>query len=118
MKHKILLLIMAISAIAFVSCQKQRTTTTPESVAVITQPIDGGEPAEAGTRAVTIAATCDWTAVSNDSWISVSPASGKVGMKEVILTFQENTTGEVRVGSVTFKAGTYSESFTLTQKAK
>lgn len=108
---------MAIAAVAFTSCQKERTTQTPESVTVITQPISGGEEAAAGTRAVTIAATCDWKAVSNHSWITVSPDSGKVGVQEVILTYEAND-GELRTGSVTFTAGTYSETFKLTQKAK
>ena len=77
-----------------------------------------GETVEAGTRAVTIAATCDWRAVSNDAWISVSPDSGDRGIHEVILSFSENTTGAVRHGSVTFSAGSYSETFKLTQNAK
>jgi hypothetical protein len=64
---------------------------------------------------VTIAATSDWTAVSNDAWITVSPSSGGVGIQEVVLSFQENNTGAVRKGSVTFTAGSYSESYTLTQ---
>lgn len=107
---------MAIAAIAFSSCQKQETTQTPESVTVITQPVETGEGAAAGTRAVTIAATCHWTAVSNNDWITVSPDSGEVGVQEVILTYTENTTGAERTGSVTFKAGTYSETFTLKQQ--
>lgn len=118
MKLRILLPILASAAIAFSACQKQESTQTPESVAVITQPQAEGEAAAAGTRAVTIAATCDWTAVSNDAWMTVSPESGTTGVQEVVISFQENTTGEVRTGSVTFKAGDYNESFILTQKAQ
>ena len=42
------------------SCQKEKVTTAPDSVALYTHP---GEPVsgEAGTKAVTISATCDWT---------------------------------------------------------
>lgn len=115
MKPKILLRITAFLAIGFSACQKQETTTTPESVAVITQPQPKGESAAAGTRAVTIAATSAWTASSNSTWLTVSPASGERGMQEVILTFQENILSEERTGVVTFTAGTYSETFTLVQ---
>jgi hypothetical protein len=118
MKLKHLLLLVAFAAIAVISCQKQETPQTPESVTLITQPDPKGETVEAGTRAVTIAATCDWRAVSNDAWISVSPDSGDRGIHEVILSFSENTTGAVRQGSVTFSAGSYSETFKLTQNAK
>ena len=118
MKLRHLLLLVAFVAISVVSCQKQETTQTPESVALITKPDAKGEPAQAGTRAVTIAATSNWSAVSDASWITVTPDSGSKGMQEVILTFSENTTGAVRVGNVKFTSGTYSETFILTQKAQ
>ena len=115
MKLRLFLSLVALLAITGVSCQKQETPQTPESVALVTKPDSKGEAAAAGTRAVTIAATSDWTAVSNNEWITVNPASGPKGMQEVILSFQENTTGAKRTGSVTFTAGTYSETFVLTQ---
>ena len=115
MRLRVFLSLVALLAIIGVSCQKQETSETPESVALVTKPDSKGEAAAAGTRAVTIAATSDWTAVSNDEWITVNPTSGPKGMQEVILSFQENTTGAKRTGSVTFTAGTYSETFVLTQ---
>ncbi len=115
MKAKILMLITALLMIGFSACQKQEAPETPESVAVITQPQPKGESAEAGKRAVTIAATAAWTATSNSAWLTVSPASGEKGMQEVILSFQENTSTEARTGVVTFTSGTYSETFTLVQ---
>ena len=115
MKPKHLLLLIAFAVIAVISCQKQETSQTPESVALITQPDSKGEAAQAGTRPVTIAATANWTATSNDQWITVNPTSGPKGMQEVILSFTENTTGAKRTGSVTFSSGTHSETFLLTQ---
>lgn len=117
MKRKLLLLIVAFFAIGFSACQKEKTTQTPESVAIITQPQSKGETAVAGTRPVTIAATCKWVATSDAEWISVEPASGDVGIQEINLSFGENTTGNTRIGNVTFTAGDYSETFTLTQNA-
>ena len=115
MKLRLFLSLVALLAIVGVSCQKQETPKTPESVALVTVPDSKGEPAEGGTRAVTIAATSDWSAVSNDAWITVNPTSGPKGMQEVILSFGENATGAKRTGSVTFTSGTYSETFVLTQ---
>lgn len=116
MKPKILWLIAAFIAISVSACQKQETSQTPESVVVMTKPdASKNESGQAGIRAVTIAATSDWSAVSDDTWITVSPASGGVGIQEVVLSFSENNTGAVRKGSVTFTAGSYSESYVLTQ---
>ena len=115
MKPKHLLLLMAFAIIAAISCQKQEVSQAPESVAIVTQPDPKGETVQAGTRAVTIAATADWSAISDADWITVNPSSGPKGMHEVVLTFTENTTGAKRTGSVTFTSGTYSETYTLTQ---
>lgn len=116
MRTRIALLIIAFLSVAsFYSCQKQEVEKSPESVALITKPDAKGEAAAAGVRPVTIAATTNWSAVSDVDWITVDPASGPKGMQEVILTFTENTTGAKRVGNVTFTAGSYSETFQLTQ---
>ena len=115
MKTKIMLLVVALLTISVVSCQKQETSQSPESVAVITKPQAAGEGAEEGARPVTIAATSNWSAVSDCDWLTVSPASGEKGMQEVILSFSANTTGAPRTGKVTFTSGKYSETFTLVQ---
>lgn len=117
MKHKLVLMVAALFAICVSSCQKAETQKSPESVAVITQPQPKGEPGTADVRPVTIAATSDWTATSDCTWLTVTPASGGKGMQEVILSFGDNP-GEERTGVVTFTAGTYSETFTLVQNKK
>ena len=43
MKLRLFLALMAVLAITFVSCQKQETSTSPESVALITKPDAKGE---------------------------------------------------------------------------
>ena len=114
MKH-ILLILSATLTLTFGSCQKWETHSTPESVSILTEPAEVGEQAAEGTRAVTIAATSSWSAVSNDSWLYVTPSSGKKGIQEVKIHFNRNKTGKSRKGSVTFTCGDYSETFTLTQ---
>lgn len=74
--------------------------------------------AGAGSHSVTVFSTCAWEA-AGDGWITVDPFSaGEKGIYVVKLGFGENTTGAPRTGSVVFKAGSYTETFTLTQKSK
>ncbi|QQS32895.1 MAG: carboxypeptidase regulatory-like domain-containing protein [Acidobacteriota bacterium] len=56
--------------------------------------------------------TCDWTAVSNDAWITVTSGSSGTGDGTVEYTVAANT-GEARTGTITV-AG---ETFTVTQAA-
>lgn len=74
--------------------------------------------AGAGTQSVTIFTTCAWEA-SGDDWVTIEPLSGgEKGIFAVHLSFGTNDTGSPRTGSVVFNAGTYSETYTLTQKAQ
>ena len=116
--HKIILLITAVFALTAASCQKWETPSTPDSVSILTQAVAGGESQLGGTKAVTIAATSDWTAVSDKGWLYVTPSSGSKGIQEVVIHFNENTTSQSRTGKITFTCGGYSETFTLTQKRK
>ena len=112
---------MALMVLGGVSCQKEATPVAAESVALYTHPGDKPEPAEAGSRAVTVLATVDgWTATPTVDWITVTPAPGHDytrGVREVILYYTENTTGAQRSGDVVFQAGSYGETYTLTQAA-
>ena len=74
--------------------------------------------AAAGTQSVTIYTTCGWKATGDD-WITIEPLSGgEKGIFAVHLSFGANDTGALRTGRVVFEAGTYSETYTLTQKAQ
>ena len=62
--------------------------------------------------------TCGWKATGDD-WITIEPLSGgEKGIFAVHLSFGANDTGALRTGRVVFEAGTYSETYTLTQKAQ
>ena len=72
--------------------------------------------AEAGTKSITIVTTCAWSAESNQAWLTIDPASGsEAGFHAVHLIYEANADTLPRTGVVTFRAGTYSDSFTLTQ---
>lgn len=113
--RNILLIIVAAISLAMGSCQKWEKPSTPESISILTEPLEVGEPSSEGIRAVTIAASADWTAVSNDSWLYVTPSSGHKGIQEVVIHFNANKTGKSRKGSVIFTCGKHSETFRLTQ---
>ena len=121
MKKILLLLAVAGLAIGVGSCQKERQHETPASVALYTHP-GKAVPAASGTIGVTVSATVDgWKAESKADWITVALAPGMEvtkGVREVILTYTENTTGAKRSGDVVFSVGAQSETYTLTQEAK
>ena len=121
MKKRIFLLTVAATLLAALTgCQNDKYLhmedyDTPESVFVWTQPGANPVSSSAGVQAVTIYATSDWTAVSEASWITLDRNSGAKGPNEVILSYDANGTGSTRIGIVKFTAGSYSETFTLTQ---
>ena len=118
-KQPVLLAFAATMLVAATGCQNNlylhmEDMDTPQSVYVWTTPAPEVGPT-AGTQAVTIYATSDWTAVSEASWISLDKTEGSKGPNEVLLSYDSNNTGSQRQGIVKFTAGNYSETFTLTQ---
>ncbi|MBS4062995.1 MAG: carbohydrate-binding protein [Chitinophagaceae bacterium] len=68
-------------------------------------------------QTVDVSSNISWTAVSNQSWLSVSPASG-FGNTTVIFTAQENPTTSTRIATVTFSGnGVSDQVVTVTQDA-
>jgi hypothetical protein len=66
---------------------------------------------------IDITANVTWTAVSNQSWLAVAPASG-FGNAAVVFTAQENPTTSTRVALVTFSSnGLSNQTVTVTQDA-
>src|SRR4029077_18075913 len=58
------------------------------------------------TVTVTTQSFCSWTAVSNDSWITVSPANG-VGNGNVSWTYSSNPVPNQRTGTMTIAGHTF-----------
>ena len=86
------------------------TTTAP----VVTQ--------EGGTTSVTFTSSTDWTIDVSEgravSWCTVSPTSGSKGTNTLSITTTDNDTYDERNAKVTIKAGTTTQTFTVTQKQK
>ncbi len=81
------------------------STVTPTSVSV-------PQAATTGSLSVVSGTQCSWTAVSNDSWITVTSATGS-GIGSVNYSVAANTTGASRTGTMTVAGKTV----TLTQSA-
>ena len=111
-KH--LLLLLTLVCVCLASSCKDEDEAAPDSVYMYST--TGTVDAAAGTHSVTIFTTCAWTA-SADTWITVDPvAGGEKGIHVVKLGYTANPSAGPRTGTVTFKAGAYTETFTLTQK--
>ena len=90
-KH--LLFLFALLCVGFACGCSDDDEKAPDSVFLYSTSTPAGnpEPAEGGVRSVTIFTTCAWTATSQASWITVSPASGsEKGIHAVHLTFAAN----------------------------
>jgi len=57
---------------------------------------------------------CSWSAVSNDTWITITAGSTGIGNGTVFYSVSANTTGRSRVGTITIAGNV----FTLTQEKK
>ena len=74
--------------------------------------------AEGATTNVTITTNKAWTASSNQSWCTVSPASGNAGTATLTITVTANPDEQERTATVTIKAGTASATITVKQAKK
>lgn len=59
-----------------------------------------------------------WTAKSDQSWVTLSPASGEAGDATIKASVVKNETTDDRTAEVTVTAGTKSAKFTITQSQK
>jgi hypothetical protein len=70
---------------------------------------------DAGSQNIIVTSSATWNAVSNKSWLTVSPSSGAIGSTLVTVSAAENS-GDTRTGSITFSAsGSGDQIITATQ---
>ena len=97
-------------SVAFVSCQKAPflSMTGPRSYS-FTQ--DGG------TQTFAFACNRDWSISSSDSWVRISPSSGKAADGDILvtLTVSPNTTYDSRTATLILMAEGLSETISVTQ---
>jgi hypothetical protein len=83
-------------------------TVTPQSISLS---------AEGENRNVTVSANAQWSVVSDQPWCTCSPALGYNGQTSLKITAMANPTEAVRNATLTFKAGSYTTNYPVTQEA-
>lgn len=71
-----------------------------------------------GTATIRITSLSAWSISSSESWITFSQNSGESGRTSVIVTFEENGTGEERYATITATDGTNTSDIAITQIVK
>jgi hypothetical protein len=107
MKTRYCWIIVAIALLLDVRAAEAQctSTVTPTSVSI-------PQAATTGSLSVVSGTQCTWTAISNDSWITVTSATGS-GIGSVNYSVAANTTGASRTGTMTVAGKTV----TFTQSA-
>ena len=109
---RIFALVFCLVAVLSVSCQKEPSLTLsgPASLAL---GVSGDS------QTLTFTANRDWTVSSSDSWVTVSPSSGKGSDKPVTVKVNcsPNTTYDDRTATVTIRAEGLSRTVTVSQPA-
>ncbi len=105
-------LVFCLAAILLAGCQKEPSLTI-SGPASLELGVDGGS------QTLTFTANRDWTVSSSDSWVSVSPSSGKASDKPVSVTVRcnANTTYDDRSATVTIRMEGLTQSVTVRQPA-
>ncbi len=75
--------------------------------------------ATAGELGVTIITNRSWTATPQSEWVKATPAAGaEKGIHEVTLSYEANPDNTPRECKILFAGGSYTVTYTLTQKAR
>jgi Viral BACON domain len=101
---------MTIAGITFTVTQAANSCTHTLSATSASVPAAG---TTSGAVSVSTGTSCSWTAVSNDSWITITSGANGTGIGSVAYSVALNPTDTQRVGTMTI-AGT---TFTVTQAA-
>lgn len=102
---------------ALTACSDDDPAPGPDSMHLYTteSTVDATE----GQIGVTLITNRSWTVTPQSEWVKASPASGsEKGIYETILTYEANPDAEPRTCKVLFAGGSYTVTYTLTQKAR
>jgi hypothetical protein len=73
---------------------------------------------DAASRSIAVTAPGEWTAYSNESWITCSPSGSVQTTGTLTVSIAANSTRQARTGSVTVKSGTSRATIAVSQQAK
>lgn len=92
-------------------------TSTEVSNTLICSPLTLNFNNEVQSSEVSVSATREWAAYSNEDWITCTPSSSLQTEATVSVSVQANTKQEERIGTLTFRSGDVRETVTITQEA-
>lgn len=101
--------LVAVAALALVSCKKEDPTPVFEPSLSVDKTEKIVAPAEGTTATVKVTANITWTATASQDWVSVNPASKSITDKKSVatnltVTIPANEAFEARTATVTLKA--------------
>lgn len=103
--------------LSFLNCSSSNDNPDPVET-VVCSPTEVSVDYKAATQTIDIVASGEWTAYSNESWISCTPSSSINTKATVTVTVAANSNTAAREGTVIFKSGTGRTSVTVKQAAK
>jgi endonuclease G len=88
--------------------------TAPPTITIRTNPADH----QGGSQFIEVVSVGDWSIVSSESWLSVTPSSGSSSSNTIVLAWTENTGEEDRSATITVtnQGGSASVKFTQNKK--
>ncbi len=105
---------LLLAAITLISCQDE----LPEAVRIEKGKETVAFAVDGGSTTVKIISNGSWKAVSSQSWLTVSPASGGSGTHTITLSAGANTTDGQRSATVTLQVGHKTSTITVSQAQK
>ena len=116
---KYLYLLLVSLGVAF-ACNKPEPEPTPVvgKVTLNTEETSFVLSDDGGSKQIAFATTLDWTASSNQSWLTVQPTNGKAGDASITITASANQEYDPRTATVTVKSGEDTKAIQVTQKQK
>lgn len=110
-------LLLGLGAIAALFSCKQEEPYAEPALEVSTATVSFGSASEE--KVVYITSNNDWTAESDQDWLTLSATSGKASTEkaELVLSAEENTAESARVAKVTVKAAGLTKEISITQAA-
>lgn len=98
------------------SCSSNESATEQKHTLTCT-PLSLNFTSEAASSNISVSATKEWAAYSEQDWISCTPSSSLQTSATVALTVKANSAKNERTGTVVFRSGELRETITVTQEA-
>jgi hypothetical protein len=71
--------------------------------------------AAVGYSDITVTSNLAWTSSASASWLKITPTKGAAGARSVMVYWGSNTTGTLRIGTITFTAGSVTQTLWVVQ---